>query len=300
VAWEKLLFGALESGQNRRDIAAMSVTSQLLASGPGWRVLDHVCTAGPDVRPFQEQHRDSCIAVVTRGSFQYRTREGGAVMAPGSLLLGNPAACFECGHEHAAGDRCLAFHYAPEHFETIASAVPGARRGTFSTPHLPPMPELMPLIAAAEAARDECDPAALEELSVRFAGAVLTLCGGARPTPLSYPSRRDERRVTRALRRIESDAEAPLTLAALAREAATSPYHFLRIFRQLVGMTPHQYILRTRLTHVALRLRRSREPVAAIAFNAGFNDLSTFNRRFRRLLGVSPTAYRAGAGRSLR
>jgi len=40
-------------------------------------------------------------------------------------------------------------------------------------------------------------------------------------------------------------------------------------------------------------LRRTRDPVAAIAFDAGFNDLSTFNHRFRRLFGAAPTAYRA-------
>jgi AraC-like DNA-binding protein len=43
----------------------------------------------------------------------------------------------------------------------------------------------------------------------------------------------------------------------------------------------------------AVRLRRTREPVSAIAFDVGFNDLSTFNRRFRRLMGHSPSQYRA-------
>jgi AraC family transcriptional regulator len=61
-------------------------------------------------------------------------------------------------------------------------------------------------------------------------------------------------------------------------------------------MTPHQYVLRTRLNRAALRLRRSDEPVAAIAYDAGFNDLSSFNRRFRRVMGKSPSAYRAKDG----
>jgi len=72
-----------------------------------------------------------------------------------------------------------------------------------------------------------------------------------------------------------------------------SPYHFLRTFRQVVGMAPHQYVLRTRLQRAALRLRRSQDEISAIAFGAGFNDLSTFNRRFRRVMGVSPSLYRA-------
>jgi AraC-like DNA-binding protein len=72
-----------------------------------------------------------------------------------------------------------------------------------------------------------------------------------------------------------------------------SPYHFLRTFRQVTGLTPHQYVLHTRLYRAAQRLRSSRESVSCIALDAGFNDLATFNRRFRRLIGVTPTAFRA-------
>jgi AraC-like DNA-binding protein len=74
-----------------------------------------------------------------------------------------------------------------------------------------------------------------------------------------------------------------------------SLYHFLRTFRQVAGVTPHQYVLRTRLNRAAVRLRTSNESVSAIAFGAGFGDLSTFNRRFRRLMGCSPGAYRSGS-----
>ena len=54
-----------------------------------------------------------------------------------------------------------------------------------------------------------------------------------------------------------------------------------------------EYVLRTRLHRAAVRLRTCDEPISTIAFDAGFGDLSTFNRRFRRLMGCSPGAYRA-------
>jgi AraC family transcriptional regulator len=60
-------------------------------------------------------------------------------------------------------------------------------------------------------------------------------------------------------------------------------------------LTPHQFVLRTRLHDAAVGLRRSDESISTIAFGCGFNDLSTFNRRFRRFMGVSPTAYRKRA-----
>jgi AraC family transcriptional regulator len=271
----------------------MSVATQMLASGPGWRVQDVACSSGPQDRPFEEQHGDTSIAVVTAGTFQYRTRAGSAVLVPGALMLGNAGTCFQCGHEHARGDRCLAFHFTPEHFERVAAEV-GARASEFSAPSLPPLPQLLPLLTAAEVARTERDTDAFEEIGIRLVDAIMRLLTQSR-RPLPPVSARDEQRVTQAVRRIERAAEEKLSLTALARGVGLSPYHFLRCFRAVTGATPHQFVLRTRLNRAALRLRSSREPISAIAFDEGFNDLSTFNRRFRRLMGLSPGEYRAGA-----
>jgi AraC family transcriptional regulator len=82
-------------------------------------------------------------------------------------------------------------------------------------------------------------------------------------------------------------------MTELASEIGMSPFHFLRVFRQIVGMTPYQFVLHTRLHRAAVQLRRSREAVSSIALEAGFGDLSTFNRRFRRVMGLNPSAYRA-------
>lgn len=269
----------------------MALTSHVLASGTGWRVEDVVCTSGPHDRPFEERHDGMCIAAVTRGTFRYRSSLGSAVFAPGALLLGNHGYCFQCSHEHGVGDRCLSFQFAPQFLEAVASAVPGARRVSFTIPRLPPNNGSLPVIVAAEVARDDGDAAAFEELALRVAGAVsgaLAESKGNAPPP----SARDERRISAALRHVEASADEILPLTDLARDAAMSPYHFLRTFRALVGMTPHQFILHTRLNRAAIRLRRTSENISTIAFAAGFGDLSTFNRRFQRIFGQSPSAYR--------
>jgi AraC-like DNA-binding protein len=273
----------------------MALASHLLASGRGWRVADVVCDCGPRDRPFAEQHDDVCIAAVTGGTFHYQSTRGAAVLTPGALLLGNHQDAFECSHEHGLGDRCLSFHFTPAFLEDVIAAVPGAQSATFTVPRLPPLPAVLPIVATAEAARDNGDGAAFEELALRLAGAVVAALADS-PWRNRAPSWRDEKRIAAALRLIERDAPEPISLTDLASAAAMSRYHFLRTFRAVVGATPHQYILHRRLHRAAVRLRRSRDGIADIAYAPGFNDLSTFNRRFARIVGMSPGAFRARAG----
>src|SRR6516164_6552744 len=106
----------------------MALSTRLLASGYGWRVEDVVCTFGPHDRPFEERHDWACAAIVTGGTFQYRSTAGSAVLAPGALLLGNERHCFECSHAHGVGDRCLSFHFTAEFLEAAAAVRTAAHR----------------------------------------------------------------------------------------------------------------------------------------------------------------------------
>src|SRR5262249_22176034 len=105
-------------------------------------------------------------------------------------------------------------------------------------------------------------------------------------------------RVTRAVRLIERHPERTHRLSTLAREAGLSPYHFLRLFEAVTGLTPHQYVLRARLREAAMRLNAEPEKVLDIALDCGFGDLSNFNRAFRAEFGASPRSYRRGNSNS--
>jgi AraC-like DNA-binding protein len=279
----------------------MRLHSEVVASGPGWFVQDVLCGAGPADRPFEEQHGSVCLAAVLEGTFDYRTSQGRAMLVPGAVMLGNAGSAFECGHEHGTGDRCLSFHYTPDYWDELVSDLPDARRADFVVPRLPPSTAMVAVTAVLEAAREGSD-AALEDVVLGFAGAVVrALNGSGRRAPTLRRDRRDLARVSQMVRHIEATAhetsDVDLSIGALARMAGMSAYHFLRTFRGIVGMPPHQYVLRTRLNRAAVRLRTTDGHISAIALEAGFTDLSTFNRRFRRVMGMSPGDYR---GPSLR
>ncbi|MGO8914396.1 MAG: AraC family ligand binding domain-containing protein [Stellaceae bacterium] len=125
-----------DAGDHRREPAGPPV-ARVLAGGEDWRISEQVCRAGPQDRPFEERHEEVTIAAVVAGSFRYRCSTGEALLYPGALLLGNAGTCFECGHDHSTGDRCIAFHFAPETFAEIAAAVTGAHRFRFAAAMLP-------------------------------------------------------------------------------------------------------------------------------------------------------------------
>jgi transcriptional regulator GlxA family with amidase domain len=131
----------------------------------------------------------------------------------------------------------------------------------------------------------------MEELSIGLAEGVLAMLAGGAPR-MADPPARDRQRVSDTLRYIEENADAPLSLGDLAQVARMSRYHFLRIFRQALGVTPYQLLLNLRLRRAATALKTSVKPVAAVAFDAGFGDLSTFNARFRQVVGMTPQAFR--------
>jgi AraC-like DNA-binding protein len=262
-----------------------------LATGNGWRVSEVICYAGPQDRPFEELHSSVSIAAVVAGSFNYRCPEGRALLSPGSLLLGNAGSCFECGHEHSVGDRCVAFHYDPDYFAEIAASAAGSSRFRFKAAMLPALRALARPVATAETATRVAESTAMEELAIGLAERVLGIVSDSHPTALA-PSSRDQQRISRALRQIEDHCDEALDLDTLASVACMSKYHFLRCFRRIVGVTPHQFLLSARLRRAAVALRTGQEPVSTIAFDCGFGDLSTFNAQFRQAFGAAPGTFR--------
>jgi AraC family transcriptional regulator len=88
---------------------------------------------------------------------------------------------------------------------------------------------------------------------------------------------------------IEAHLDEPIEVSALTRIAGRSPLHFIRVFAQAVGMSPHRYIVRVRLERAFELLRDGRSGLAEIAACTGFADQSHLSRWVRRVYGVSPT-----------
>ena len=96
---------------------------------------------------------------------------------------------------------------------------------------------------------------------------------------------------------IDAHSHEPIDLERAAKEFGSSPFHFLRLFSGVLGVTPHQYLVRSRLRHAARLLAGDSRSITEVAFDVGFGDLSNFVRTFHRAAGVSPRVFRKTAQR---
>lgn len=114
--------------------------------------------------------------------------------------------------------------------------------------------------------------------------------------PARRASTREElwRRLNRGRDFIHARFESPLTLSDIASAAALSPFHFLRGFKALFRVTPHEYLSHCRVERAKFLLERTEWPVTEICFSLGFESLGSFSSWFTRFTGASPRAWRGG------
>lgn len=268
-----------------RILGAMPISE--LPCSAGIRVIDYRCDASPHEAPYVEAHAGHSLAYVRAGSFGYHCDGAHYELVTGSVLIGRPDATYMCTHDHHhAPDACLAFSLAPEVADGFGS---GLRR--WDARGLPPIPELVVLgelglrVVAGEA------DLGLDEVGLLFAQRMLAVVGAHAPNGLR-PSASDRRRAILAARYLDAHAAGAVDLADVAGEVGLTRFHFLRMFTRVLGVTPHQYLVRARLRHAASLLAAGGRSITEIALDVGFGDVSNFVRTFGRAAGVSPRRFR--------
>ncbi len=106
--------------------------------------------------------------------------------------------------------------------------------------------------------------------------------GGLPPSQLRY-----------VLDYIDSHLDQEIKLAHLAELLDISQFHFSRLFKQSIGVSPHQYLIQQRVERAKQLLKQTKQSIVEIALDCGFNSHSHLSKQFRQLTGMTPKAYRA-------
>jgi AraC family transcriptional regulator len=257
----------------------------MLHSGEKISVIDYRCAAGPGDKPYLESHLNHSLSFVRKGSFGCQARGESHDLVAGALLVGFPGDEYMCTHDHHdCGDECLSFQFAPELAEGFGGRSDGWRAGA-----VPPLPELMVLGELAQSAAEGRSDVGLDEVGLALASRFLDLFEARR---VSASPIADRRRAVEAALWLDAHSSEEIDLDAAATQAGLSPFHFLRMFSRVLGVTPHQYLVRSRLRRAARLLADEDRAITDVAYEVGFADLSNFVRSFRRAAGVSPRAFR--------
>jgi AraC-like DNA-binding protein len=106
-----------------------------------------------------------------------------------------------------------------------------------------------------------------------------------------YPDFFLYRRLVQAKIFIDTHYAEKINVDNIADEAYCSKFHFIRLFNKIYGNTPHQYLTQVRIEQ-AKRLLKKDTPVADACFLVGFESVSSFKGLFKKVVGITPTAYR--------
>lgn len=261
-------------------------------------VVDYRCDAGPGDVPFPEAHNAFTLSYVRRGGFAYTSRGRTFELVAGSFMIGHPGDEYVCSHEHhLCGDECLSFHLTPEAADEAGA---GAGPAVWRMGGLAPQPALAVWAERAQAVVDGRADGALDELGLLLTATLAEMsAGGGKSAGAMAVSPADRRRAVRAAMAIDAAPDEDRSLASLAADAGLSQFHFLRVFAAALGVTPHQYVLRSRLRRAAKLLADRDRSITDVAAESGFADLSNFVRTFHRAAGMSPRRFQRASRKIL-
>ena len=106
--------------------------------------------------------------------------------------------------------------------------------------------------------------------------------------PKSQAAGISSRRIRQAIEYINDRLGQDLSLHEIAQSVNLSQFHFARLFKQSVGLSPHQFVIKQRIELAKRLLLQGEQPIASIAVEVGFADQSHFTSQFRRRCGLTP------------
>jgi len=133
----------------------------------------------------------------------------------------------------------------------------------------------------------------LESLSVQ--AAVLLLresCTNCAKPAYQYTEYRDNKCISKVIDYIYENYRNNISLTDLASETNYSPYHLLRLFKQMTGKTPFEFLLDLKIDMAKNMLLNTDYPMSNICDSCGFGSLSYFSQAFKKKTGFTPTQYR--------
>ena len=147
-------------------------------------------------------------------------------------------------------------------------------------------------LQSREISLDNLSPEFFYNISEKIVADYTPVCRQLQSIPAVKPLTKKElyKKILRAKEYIDAAFATPLTTESMAKECCLSEYHFLRLFKGVFRLSPHQYLIRKRLECGRQMLERQQTPVSVVALECGFSDIHGFSGAFRNYFGFNPSS----------
>ncbi len=279
----------------------------VLASSSGWRGISAEHRHHPTglISSFQPQHLEVGIATGSHSACVV-SRTGDRIRQHTKVEAGTiwfcPAGVLEEDIVLSQWHHCLHIFLPPERFAQLSEERGGAAYRTEAVPYLGGIYHERirrignALLGHANAPKSS-GAVLIDSLALELTACIVdNYSVDARRQPENGSDHRlDARRLRRVVDYMTAHLEDDISLDDLAGAAFLSPFHFVRVFGNTMGVPPHRYLSRMRLEQAKTLLALRDKPISQIALTCGFSSQSNFTRAFNRAAGMTPLAFRKQA-----
>lgn len=272
----------------------------ILHSSDFYQIADFKCLCDVCSVTLPEYNNSFYLSFIRKGFFEYRVFNGNHEAHIGRILISKPGYEHTTRHIDNQPDVSTAFEFKKSFFETLkdhyASCAWFLKNNDIHSILLNSSAETdymhQHILGSVQSKR--ASALQIDEMVMALLDKVMNTLGSkfnTSPVPQTF-IKYHLTTIEAARQYIHEHFSENISLHQLAQHCHTSTFHFSRIFKAVLNMSPHQYLVCIRLQHAKILLTTTVKPVSDIAFECGFNSLEHFVTAYKQQFRINPTQHR--------
>ena len=265
-----------------------------------YRITDFKCHCDVCSVSKPEYNESLCLSFIRKGFFGYQTFRRKDEVHAGRVLISKPGFEHIATHIDSQPDITTVFEFTEEFFKNIQEQYKQAawflKNNDIHSLLLQSSPELDYLHnrITRKVTNEKSSGLQIDEMVIELLERVINILTDTKEIPVIADSLKQFHLTTveNARTYILENFTQNISLQQLAKHCLVSPFHFSRIFKTIMNVSPHQYLAEVRLNHAKVLLSTTNQSITDIAFTCGFNSVEHFATAYRYRFHTSPSKFR--------
>jgi len=266
-----------------------------------YRIVNYKCHCNICSLSEPEYNSSFCISFIRKGFFEYRVFRSDYEMHVGRILLSKPGYEHRTRHINNHPDITTLFDFKTSFFEEIKQQYHSSAGWFLSNNDLHAMMYATSMETGylyshilQQIQSKQLNALYIDEMVMQLLDQVLRTMNNSKDLPVLEDRFKQLHlgTIEKAIEYLHLHFSENISLHQLSQYCYVSPFHFSRLFKKVLGIPPHKYLLGIRLQHARFLLTSSSKSITDIAFGSGFQSIEHFATRYKQQFGISPTQQR--------